>query len=93
MDEQAGALKGVNEGQTASLQTALLHGHGWPGVRAQMRTAQRGLHSNRVDIDVSSHQGLVEIARCRSDLSLRLLADCLARDQFVMRQVLNTVPS
>jgi hypothetical protein len=41
-DEQA-ALKGVNEEQTASLQTALLHrAHDAPLVRTQMRTAQRG---------------------------------------------------
>lgn len=41
MNEQA-ALKGVNEEQTASLETALLHGHGGLIVRTQMRTAQRG---------------------------------------------------
>ncbi len=41
MNEQA-ALKGVNEEQTASLETALLHEALWPGVRTQMRTAQRG---------------------------------------------------
>ena len=35
----------------------------------------------------SSHQGLVELARCRSDLSLRLLAHCLLRDLFVVRRV------
>ena len=64
------ALKSVTKEQTASLQTALLHGAHWPGVRTQMRTAQRGLHSNPVDIDESSHPGLVELARCRSDLSL-----------------------
>ena len=28
-----------------------------------------GLHSNLVVLDDSSHQGLVELARCRSDLS------------------------
>ena len=50
-----------------------------------MRTAQRGLHSNPVDIDASSHVGLVELARCRSDLSFHLLADCLLRDGFVAR--------
>ena len=31
-------------------------------------------HSNPVDIDESSHQDLVELARCRSDLSQHLLA-------------------
>ena len=58
-----------------------------------MRTAQRGLHSNPVDIDASSHQGLVELARCRSDpstgsgqaLSFHLLAWCLLRGGFVAR--------
>jgi hypothetical protein len=40
-DEQT-ALKGVSEEQTASLQTALLHEALRPGVRTQMRTAQRG---------------------------------------------------
>ena len=53
MREQA-ALKGMNEEQTASLKTALLHGHSGvmcgPGCEP-------------------SHQGLVELARCRSDLS------------------------
>ena len=34
-----------------------------------MRTAQRGLHSNPVDIDESSHPGLVELARCRSAIA------------------------
>ena len=88
MDERA-ALKGVNEEQTASLQTALLH---WArkarAVRTQMRTAQRGLHSNPVDIDGSSHQGLVELARCRSDLSLRLLAiACCVMDSLISQAV------
>ena len=41
MNGQA-ALKGVNEVQTASLETALLHGHCGLVVRTQMRTAQRG---------------------------------------------------
>jgi hypothetical protein len=41
VDEQA-ALKGENEEQTASLETALLHGRGGLVVRTQMRTAQRG---------------------------------------------------
>jgi hypothetical protein len=41
MNRQA-ALKGVNEEQTASLETALLHGHSGLVVRTQMRTAQRG---------------------------------------------------
>jgi hypothetical protein len=41
MNEQA-ALKGVNEEQTASLETALLHGHIGLIVRTQMRTAQQG---------------------------------------------------
>ena len=50
-----------------------------------MRTAQRGLHSNPVDIDESSHQGLVELGRCRSDLSFHLLAGCLLQDGFVAR--------
>jgi hypothetical protein len=37
------ALKGMNEEQTASLKTALLHAaRDAPVVRAQMRTAQRG---------------------------------------------------
>ena len=39
-----------------------------------------GLHCVRVDLEHSSHQGLVELARCRSDLSLHLLAWCLLRD-------------
>jgi hypothetical protein len=70
MQEQA-ALKGMNEEQTASLKTALLHAaRDARVVRTQMRTAQRGLHSNPVDIDESSHQGLVELVRCRSDLLL-----------------------
>jgi hypothetical protein len=54
------AMKGVNEEQTASLETALLHGHCGLVLRTQMRTAQRGFHSVHVDIDKSSHQGLVE---------------------------------
>jgi hypothetical protein len=41
MNVQA-ALKGVTKGQTASLETALLHGHGGLVVRTQMRTARRG---------------------------------------------------
>ena len=53
-----------------------------------MRTAQRGLHSNPVDIDASSQQGLVELAHCRSDLSQHLLARCLLHDGFVVRQAL-----
>ena len=65
----------MNEEQTASLKTALLHRAPEAlAVRTQMRTAQRGLHSNPVDIDGSSHQGLVELVRCRSDLSFHLLA-------------------
>ena len=53
-----------------------------------MRTAQRGLQSNPVDIDEPSHQGLVELARCRYDLSLHLLACCLLHDESVCCQVL-----
>jgi hypothetical protein len=41
MNEQA-ALKSMNEEQTASLETALLHGHCGLIVRTQMRTAQQG---------------------------------------------------
>jgi len=41
MEEQA-ALKDVNEEQTASLETALLHWRCGLIVRAQMRTAQQG---------------------------------------------------
>jgi hypothetical protein len=42
MEEQA-ALKGVNQEQTASLQTTLLHrARDAHVVRTQMRTAQRG---------------------------------------------------
>jgi hypothetical protein len=69
-DEQT-AMKDVNEEQTASLQTALLHrARDARVVRTQMRTAQRGSIPCRVGIDESSHQGSVELARCRSDLSL-----------------------
>ena len=57
MREQA-ALKGMNEEQTASLKTALLHrARDAPSVRTQMRTAQRGLHSNPVDIVDQATQG------------------------------------
>jgi hypothetical protein len=41
MDEQA-AMKGVTKEQTASLETALLHGLCGLIVRTQMRTAQQG---------------------------------------------------
>jgi hypothetical protein len=41
MNERA-ALKGVNEEQTASLETALLHGRCGLVVRTQMRTARWG---------------------------------------------------
>ena len=53
----------MNEEQTASQKTALLHRtRDALAVRTQMRTAQRGLHSNPVDIDESSHPGLVKLA-------------------------------
>jgi hypothetical protein len=41
MNKQA-AMKSVNEEQTASLETALLHGRCGLVVRTQMRTAQQG---------------------------------------------------
>ena len=86
LKQEQAAQKSMNEEQTATLKTALLHrARDALAVRTQMRTAQRGLYSNPVDIDESSHQGLVELGRCRSDLSLRLLACCLLRDRFVMR--------
>jgi hypothetical protein len=70
MNGQA-ALIGVNEEQTASLETALLHAALCAEDRADPdANRSAGLHSVRVDIDESSHQGLVELARCRSDLSL-----------------------
>jgi hypothetical protein len=44
MKQEQAALKGVNEEQTASLKTALLHAarDAHVVVRTQMRTAQRG---------------------------------------------------
>ncbi len=48
-------------------------------------SAQQGLHSDPVAIGVSSHQGLVELVCCRSDLSFHLLAWCLLRGGFVDR--------
>ena len=42
VDGTAGGAKGVNEEQTASLQTVLLHGPQGLVVRTQIRTAQRG---------------------------------------------------
>ena len=49
MEEQA-AQKCMNEEQTAPLKTALLHiARDALAVRIQMRTAQRGGHSNPVD--------------------------------------------
>jgi len=48
-------------------------------VRTQIRTAQRGsIHIPRYST-MRVRQGLVELDRCRSDLSLHLLADCLLR--------------
>ena len=60
-------------------------------VRAQMSrvrtSAQQSLHSDPVDMSVSSHQGLVELVCCRSDLSFHLLADacCGVDSSFAMR--------
>ena len=69
MNEQAG-VEERDEGADCFSTDGLVARAHWPGVRTQMRTAQRVLHSNPVDIDDSSHPGLVELARCRSDLSL-----------------------
>jgi hypothetical protein len=87
LKQEQAALKGMNEEQTASLKTALLHAaRDALAVRTQMRTAQRGSIPCPVDIDESSHQGLAELARCRSDLSFHLLADaCCVMDRCALR--------
>ena len=65
-------MQELNEEQTATLETALLHA-ALAGDRAGPDANRSvGLQSNRVALDVSSHQGLVELARRRSDLSEHL---------------------
>jgi hypothetical protein len=59
MSEQT-ALKYVNEEQTASLETALLHAaHGFV-VRTQMRTAQRGSVPFAWTSTIRATKGLVD---------------------------------
>lgn len=87
----------MNEEQTASLETALLHGHcglvygpkceplsvaeargsvsagaDWDGPKGRSSATPQPARPIlcRVGIDDSSHQRLVELPRCRSDLSL-----------------------
>ena len=75
-------MKGMNEETDCFSRAGLVARALWSnfqfGVRAQMsnvaRSAQQGLHSNPVNIGVSSHKGLVELACCRSNLSFHLLA-------------------
>ena len=75
---QAVPVKGMNEETDCFSRAGLVARALRLGVRAQMSnvdtSAQRVLHSNPVDIGVSSHKGLVELACCRSDLSFHLLA-------------------
>ena len=61
-------------------------------MRAQMSnvetSAQQGLHFNPVDIGVSSHKGLGELACCRSDLSFHLLAiACCGMDSVFVKRL------
>ena len=65
----------------------------WLVVRTQMRTAQRGSIPITVVVDDSTHQGLVELARCRSDLSLCFfwLIACCAMDG-VLRLTFRSAP-
>ena len=57
----------ANEEQTASLQAALLRRFRCL-ARAQMRTAQRGSIPVTWSSALDATKGLVELARCRSDL-------------------------
>lgn len=56
-----GGTKTLNREQTATLQTALLHGR-CGRVRTQMRTAQRGSIPVAWTVALLRHQGLVELA-------------------------------
>ena len=69
--------EGLNEEQTATLETALLHAARTDGRAGPDANRSAGLQSCRVALDASSHQGLVELARRRSDLSVHLRFDCL----------------
>ena len=80
----------MNEEQTASLETGdgLVARALWPGVRTQMRTAQRGSIPIPWSLPIERHKGLVELARCRSDLSPHLLADaCCVMDSAIAQVV------
>lgn len=68
------ALKDVNEEPTVSLET-LLHGRCGLVRGPQVRTAQRGSMAFAWTSTNPGHPRWVELARCRSDLSLPLLAD------------------
>ena len=83
----------MDEGADCFSEDGLVARTQWPGVRTQMRTAQRHLHPNSVDIDDSNHQGLVELARRRSDLSFHLLAIacCVMDSLLAMRQWLQVL--
>ena len=59
----------LNEEQTATLETALLHAGNEPRRADPDANRSAGLQSCRVSL-ASSHQGLVELARRRSDLSV-----------------------
>lgn len=60
---------GRDREQTANLQTALLCELALRGQRTDPdANRSAGLHSVPVDVDDSRHQGLVELARRRSDL-------------------------
>lgn len=83
--------EGLDEEQTATLETALLH-MAWitPIVRAQMRTARQGSNPLAWHPRRAGHEGLVELACRRSDLSehLRRIVCAMKREaQRVMRRL------
>ena len=72
IDRSAQLSNRLNEVQTASLETALLHAASSRERADPDANRSAGLQSHRVSLEGSSHHGLVELARRRSDLSVHL---------------------
>ena len=70
VDRSAGGVEERERGTDCFSRDGLVARGVWPWRADPDANRSARLHSNLVVLDDSSHQGLVELARCRSDLSL-----------------------